>query len=256
MRKSILSILFLLGNFSVFAQNNGEGGFYMRLGPQIGILAIGKAKPQTHSVDIYTNCRLLSFNFEGGIGYYLNSSNHIELDGSFGGFGIRNKKYKEELLNRSVNYYLYNDFNLDPTGSTGNALLDLKLSLEFIHDFKFKKWKIAPSLGGGIRQINHRDYEYALREKSSNNATNYSLKSLTRPNYLYRFGVRIYHEKNPNAEYYLNLSGGDVNYNYSIRETNATVNSAPIEVKYKVHFVSISIGLKLKISFNDYNGNN
>ncbi|NOQ71114.1 MAG: hypothetical protein GQ574_03870 [Crocinitomix sp.] len=255
MKNGLLFILVLLFTSPLFAQQKDESRAYTRMGPQVGIMLTGKANPQTHSVDIFTNSRLMSLNLEGGIGYYLNKSNRLELNGSVGGFGLRDKKYKAEVLSRSDAYFLYNDFELDATNSTGNALRDFKVVIEYIHDLSIQKWKFSPSFGGGLRQVNHRDYKYGIRENTANQSIIYSLTSHTKPNFFYRLGLRFFHERWPDAEWYLNFSGGDVKYSYSIQETDPFSNSVPFTVNYRRHLLVVSAGIKLKILFSDYGTN-
>jgi hypothetical protein len=255
MRIKIVFILVINIHSCLFSQEPTEKGAYMRIGPQIGIMLNGQNSPQSYSVDIFTNSRMMSFNMEGGIGFYLNESNRLELNGSIGFFGLRKKKYKEEVLIRSDQYFIYDDFELDETNSTGNSLKDFKLIIDYVYDIEINKWKLSPNIGFGIRYMNHRDYQFVLREKNSNQFIEYNLTSHAKPDFNYRAGIRFHHKRWPYSEWYLSLTGGQINYSYSIQKVDQIPIHDPVDVRYGKHLIVISVGLKLINPFSMFKSN-
>lgn len=167
--KYVLVAIVLLSFFS-FGQKNEKDtamiSFYFGAGVNVPLSLSNKNDVIPH--EAFATERKSGGMYQVALGYRFSKkwSTFVEFRQSH--LWLRETDYVNRLESLYAESYVYHDFNVDATNSSG---LGLRFNSYCIRQFmylEYGKLKISPSLGLGIRYVGTRDFKYTLRPINSN----------------------------------------------------------------------------------------
>jgi hypothetical protein len=211
-----LIIPFTLFTLTGLTQEEKEPKVFLQAGFGLGIPFIQQIENQPYVADIYTGYRKKNAFIRIGAGINLSNRDRLDIVFQPNAFQINKKDVKDAYLTRLPNHYIYHDFNVDNTNSTGNGNSLYSIDIQYSRKFTAGKLDLLPYGGSGIGFWNHRDYRYVLRAHNSNDFSTYSFKLKTNPSITYSTGLRVTWKKLRNNEIDLSFIGSYAKLRYDV----------------------------------------
>ncbi len=244
----VTAILFFISSFS-FSQSDSIIAAPI-FSFSVGLPIYQHLAEQDYGVELYSRSRNNVTNLKVGIQLKLDQKNRLEFLYQRTRFKMDESALATAYSERMPDAYIYSDFDIDNTNSTGNRFTLNSLELHYGRCYRIGKINLQPCIGLGAGLWSHRDYYYVRRPKENNNFTEYRfhLKKIVRPTYT--ASIRTGIQRFPNTFIELSLRGGPNHYQYrtEILSKNSETPLISTAVNYKRFIQTAQIGLIIAIS--------
>ncbi|MDX2360325.1 MAG: outer membrane beta-barrel protein [Crocinitomicaceae bacterium] len=246
--KAIIFAITLLSTGLVYSQYD-TSKVYISLGANMGMPVFQNLAEQPFGIDDYLTNRQFSFYLSAGLGIDISKRIQLEFGYTHNGLAFDKRVYRESQAENFPDHIVLMDDYSDVTNSSNNSLKFHEGSVRFNFTIPRKSIHFVPYVGIGVGRWNHRNYEFVLKELTSNQFTIYSVHQKARVQISYSAGFKFAIAKWPNVFIDFNYHGMGSSFNYMIstESTDDVTNWDHFIVKHRVH--SFTVGLNLRGRF-------
>lgn len=173
MRSILFIISFVPACFIAQSDSTSKFSFYLSAGINAPLIIENANVAQPY--DAFSTQRKTRGQFSFFVGRRFSSKWSTFIGVETSSLGLKKDVYLKRLETQYTNSYVYDDFGSDATNSSGVGLKFISLSFRQMYHMEKGKIKMYPSLGFGVRYMNHRDFSYVVRSNQSNSTEIYRI---------------------------------------------------------------------------------